>query len=297
LHLHHLLLLQNLLMSCPRAGQSLCAKFNRQGGKQWKTWISPEGRKFNSSVKASAFVDAVNQDTACASTANRKRIASPKRVVVPPTKRAKGRESTVASLQPKVGGATADEIQYEVEAILDRRIQDGRTEYLLKWKGHTECTWEPACKLCNKTLAEARNIFVDADAEQHNTMVVVSPSSLFSAKTNRKFQINGSVPLQIVMRPHEEPKSRSFMSMWAEGRELSLVYSLSGSHSPQREFTHNRRTYSLVARKVHQDKTNFHGFASKTNVELIYVATKGPGGLIEWNLQNKLEKIADFRLL
>jgi hypothetical protein len=212
------------------------SKPRMSGNRMDKSWTSPEGRKFDTFLKARAFADA--------STANRKRIASPKGVAVPPTKRAKGRESTVASLKPKVGGATADE----------------------------------------------------TDVGQHNAMVVFSPSSPFSGHTNMPLQINGGVPLQIVVRPDEKPKSRSFISIWAEGRELSLAYSLSGSHSPQREFTHNRRAYSLVARKVHQEKTSIHGFANKKNVDLIYVATKGPG-LSEWNLQKELEKIADFRSL
>ena len=41
--------------------------------------------------------------------------------------------------------------EYEAEKILDTRKQDGRIEYLVKWKGYdnSENTWEPAKHLMN----------------------------------------------------------------------------------------------------------------------------------------------------
>jgi hypothetical protein len=35
--------------------------------------------------------------------------------------------------------------EYEVEHILDKRVRQGKTEYLVKWKGYenNENTWEP----------------------------------------------------------------------------------------------------------------------------------------------------------
>ncbi|XP_077559638.1 chromobox protein homolog 1-like [Haemaphysalis longicornis] len=40
---------------------------------------------------------------------------------------------------------TADPPKYVVERILDKRVRNGRAQYLLKWSGYpcSECTWEP----------------------------------------------------------------------------------------------------------------------------------------------------------
>ena len=48
---------------------------------------------------------------------------------------------------------------YEVEKILDKRKNDGRVEYCIKWKGYalSEATWEPRWRLmqdCPKLIKE-----------------------------------------------------------------------------------------------------------------------------------------------
>jgi hypothetical protein len=40
--------------------------------------------------------------------------------------------------------ATAnDTVEFEVEAICNKRERGGRSEYLVKWKGYVRTTWEP----------------------------------------------------------------------------------------------------------------------------------------------------------
>ena len=44
-----------------------------------------------------------------------------------------------------------DDEHYEIEKILDKRVRNGVTEYLIRWKGYTEeyDTWEPEQNLCD----------------------------------------------------------------------------------------------------------------------------------------------------
>ena len=53
---------------------------------------------------------------------------------------------------------TSHDDEYEVEAIVGRRNNGGRVEYLIKWKGYSdeENTWEPESNLNDGALEEAR---------------------------------------------------------------------------------------------------------------------------------------------
>ena len=42
---------------------------------------------------------------------------------------------------------TDDELSYEVESILDSRIRRNKLQYLVRWTGYNDCTWEPELNL------------------------------------------------------------------------------------------------------------------------------------------------------
>ena len=54
-------------------------------------------------------------------------------------------------------GSSSDSV-YEVEFIVDERIFEGQTQFLVQWKGYDEQTWEPFdnCKSAPKKIADFR---------------------------------------------------------------------------------------------------------------------------------------------
>lgn len=67
----------------------------------------------------------------------------------------------------------SSEPEYEVEAIIEQRIRNGRNEYLIKWKGYsaTENTWEPT-----KHLQSCRNMIKRFHQDQQRTARTPRPT-------------------------------------------------------------------------------------------------------------------------
>jgi len=60
------------------------------------------------------------------------------------------------SSRPKKKTKSASDDVFEVDAVMDTRVQGKRKEYLVKWKGYEEATWEPKANLIGEALKEAR---------------------------------------------------------------------------------------------------------------------------------------------
>jgi hypothetical protein len=139
-----------------------------------------------------------------------------------------------------------------------------------------------------------------------SSMVEFNSTSPFSSESST-LSLNGTIAKKIIMDSQPTgtpPKTQTFLSLWARGTELNVSYEVKFGIEiiePKREFAVKGRTYSLLAMKLHTEGDGGFGgaggWAKKKTIVLTYIALKGPGLKDEWNLQNKLEEIADFRSL
>jgi len=62
-----------------------------------------------------------------------------------------------AALGAEEDAAVPEDFFWEVEAVVGRRVNRGRVEYLIRWKGCSEDdnTWEPCANLCDTAMEEA----------------------------------------------------------------------------------------------------------------------------------------------
>ena len=63
-----------------------------------------------------------------------------------------------------------EEEEFQVDRILDKRVKNSKTEYLLSWKGYgpEENTWEPKANLnCPKLMAVSKTVLLFIKLRSH----------------------------------------------------------------------------------------------------------------------------------
>lgn len=74
--------------------------------------------------------------------------------------------------QEKKEESSPEEEEYEVEAIVEKRLKRGKVEYLIKWKGwsHDDNTWEPKANLdCEKIIENFEKKLNDSQSTKKST--------------------------------------------------------------------------------------------------------------------------------
>eukprot|EP00547_Thalassionema_nitzschioides_P002445 CAMPEP_0194203358 /NCGR_PEP_ID=MMETSP0156-20130528/3171_1 /TAXON_ID=33649 /ORGANISM="Thalassionema nitzschioides, Strain L26-B" /LENGTH=674 /DNA_ID=CAMNT_0038929101 /DNA_START=105 /DNA_END=2129 /DNA_ORIENTATION=- len=84
---------------------------------------------------------------------------------------------------------------FEVEAVLDSRVQDGRVEYLVKWKGVSlsQATWEPSENLCESAIEEAKKL-AKKKREENSITTLETGDNLMASFPEKPFGDDKSMP-------------------------------------------------------------------------------------------------------
>ena len=100
----------------------------------------------------------------------------------------------------------------QVESILDKRI--GNTEYLVKWKGHDEKTWEPIQQLATAQSAidEFENSSTESGSDSGSAeedTVVINPGEVFELETILDKRVAG-VEYLVKWKGYNNPKHNTW---------------------------------------------------------------------------------------
>lgn len=127
-----------------------------------------------------------------------------------------------------------DEEEYEVEGVEGRRERFGRVEYLIRWRGYEEQTWEPELHLSCDELIQT----YERQHRHHE-----APAVAAHATPDRQSSVDHSHVMDVDMEEETSNASSAGTSMarfllvvddWESGASALLLLRQDGSASPLR---------------------------------------------------------------
>jgi len=131
--------------------------------------------------------------------------------------------------------SSADEPEYEVDRIVDDRVEDNEKQYLIRWKGFTaeDDTWEPVTNLdCPEIIdayEEAKRKKKEAKKAKRNDMSKIEPKIENPPKKKKKEDDSGPKGFARGLNPEkiigatDETGSLMFLMKWENAEIADLV--------------------------------------------------------------------------
>jgi len=131
--------------------------------------------------------------------------------------------------------SSADEAEYEVDRIVDDRVEDNEKQYLIRWKGFTaeDDTWEPVTNLdCPEIIdayEEAKRKKKEAKKAKRNDMSKIEPKIENPPKKKKKEDDSGPKGFARGLNPEkiigatDETGSLMFLMKWENAEIADLV--------------------------------------------------------------------------
>ena len=249
-------------------------------GRVDRYWISPSGKKFRSGKEIERYQEtlkATNGDEDSAYSA--------------------AKSPSVTKTLGKRRRNTTNSVESTIPRKCRRRTGTQRNE--------SEADQMEKKRAVSKALKVAKKFDKDAKKDEHQQertgpSLEILPSKGVSVGTS-PLVVNGGPVALIVMADSGKVDGRCFLDEFAPGRTMKFSFDIThssraSSYNPEAEFQLNGGTYTALATRYNEEGSarSSYVWSQKKIACVYYILTKG-GGLPEFNLQEELEKVADFK--